>query len=63
LEPETANRWRRTVSQFATNALGKSMWVRGSDAIDGAHNARANAIMDATIETYLAATDSALLNF
>jgi hypothetical protein len=28
LAPEEANRWRRGVSQFATNALGKSMWVR-----------------------------------
>lgn len=27
LAPEEANRWRRGVSQFATNALGKSMWV------------------------------------
>lgn len=30
LAPEEANRWRRGVSQFATNALGKSMWVRDS---------------------------------
>jgi len=28
LAPEEANRWRRGVSQFATNAPGKSMWVR-----------------------------------
>jgi hypothetical protein len=30
LAPEEANRWRRGVSQFATNALGKSMWVDGT---------------------------------
>ncbi len=25
--PENANRWRRSLSQFVTNALGESMWV------------------------------------
>ena len=36
LAPEVANRWRRTVSQFATNALGRSIWVRSAfgDAMD-----------------------------
>lgn len=32
--PEEASRWRRALSQFATNAFGKSMWVdaRPADA-------------------------------
>lgn len=45
LAPEVANRWRRTVSQFATNALGRSIWVHnhGDNAIDARF---ANAIRD-----------------
>jgi hypothetical protein len=33
--PEDANRWRRAVSQFVTNELGRSTWVdaRGRDVI------------------------------
>ena len=27
LRPEEASRWRRALSQFATNAFGRSMWV------------------------------------
>jgi hypothetical protein len=27
LRPDDASRWRRALSQFATNAFGKSMWV------------------------------------
>jgi hypothetical protein len=29
--PEDAARWRRALSQFATNAFGKSMWVSDQD--------------------------------
>ena len=31
LAPDAAGRWRRAVSQFATNRLGRSMWVRGDE--------------------------------
>ncbi|MFM7261284.1 MAG: hypothetical protein ACKO3W_11835 [bacterium] len=34
LAPDDANRWRRGVSQFATNALGKSMWVNATPSLD-----------------------------
>jgi hypothetical protein len=30
LAPDDATRWRRAVSQFATNAFGKSLWVDAS---------------------------------
>lgn len=30
--PEDAAKWRRALSQFATNAFGKSMWVDASDS-------------------------------
>lgn len=32
LAPDDASRWRRALSQFATNAFGRSMWVDGSEA-------------------------------
>jgi hypothetical protein len=49
LEPEIANRWRRTVSQFVTNALGKSMWVHANEHPES--------------HPYLAATESSALSF
>jgi hypothetical protein len=36
LAPEDANRWRRGVSQFATNAFKKSMWVDATRPISPA---------------------------
>lgn len=34
LAPEETARWRRALSQFATNAFGKSMWVDGRECTD-----------------------------
>jgi len=34
LAPDVAGRWRRAVSQFATNKLGRSMWVMKDAGLD-----------------------------
>jgi hypothetical protein len=73
LEPDTANRWRRAVSQFATNALGKSIWVRANGAMESTKRTATDASdtkMAARVDParsdssiYVAATHSASFNF
>jgi len=38
--PDDSARWRRALSQFATNAFGKSMWVDAGGADPASHAAR-----------------------